>query len=952
MAQRLTIAAPTAGLRTSAGFDLFATIVLVGIAYFGAAIFGLNFSLVGQNASTIWPAAGIAVAAVFLAGPRVCIGVFVGSLAANAFNGAQLPMAAVLAVEATAEAVLAAGILRRFGARPQLDRPRDVGTLTIAALLGGLAGSVMGVGGLVAAGEMPVGLSSTALTAWALGDALSIALVGGFVMVVAAPADELANAIRRSEVAAELAGLALVATILFFDLLNLRGSGQAVAFPMIPVAIWVAFRLGPRGHAAGTLIVTAVALVATARGLGPFVGTSEINTFQYLGAFVGIVWTTGALVGAVGTSESISRRALVASQQRLRAVLGSMPIALVATDLSGRVTLAEGSLWERLAGPEAAGTTAHRDVLPEPVRAAIASALAGRPAREVFEDGAATYEVDSMPARAGGRAISGAIGIVRDLGDERRRSLENARLAGAVEQSADAILVTDALAKIVYVNPAFERMTGYPRDEVIGRNPSFLNSGRHGAEVYEQMWSALADGRTWTGELLNRRRDGTLYQERMSISPVRDEDGGMVGYVAVQSDVTDLRSMAADLALQHRIRTAWSDALHGLPADASLEAASTALVEHLARLPGVDIAAVGGFVGRDRIRLIASGGDASEAFVSRVLNATEFPRGRARWMRRLLRRGPLAGHWASIPGDGAFGPALDGLGLRAFAFGPIIHGNHVDGGVVIGTRDEDFARTLVEKSATVLDLSSVSSAVLADRLHAWRSGMDLRERLDAVLAERAFAPVFQPIVELATGEVVAHEGLTRFRDGCGPDRVFADAWGVGLGPEFELATLEAAIREARRLPQGLWLDLNVSPRLLGHADRLQAVLRTADRPIVLEVTEHEIVADYAALRTAIRGIGNEVRVAVDDAGAGEANFRHILELGAEFVKLDASLVRGVNGDLGRQAVVVAYRHFARTSGCRLVAEGIETEDELRTVRSLGVEFGQGYWLGRPGPIAD
>jgi PAS domain S-box-containing protein len=952
MAQRLTVAAPFGGIRLPASLGLPWRIVVVAAAYFAAAMFGFNFSLVGDNASTIWPASGIAVAAVFLAGTRVWIGVFAGSLLANALNGDSLPVAAILAVEASAQALLAAWLLRRGETRPQLDRPRDVVLLASAAVVGGLAGGVVGVGGLVVAGGIPVGSAPLAFGAWALGDTLSIALVGGFALTAVSRPDERATAIRRSEAAAELAALTLVATFLFFDLFDLRSSGQSVAFPLVPVAIWIAFRLGPRGHAIGSLLFTAIAILATDRNVGPFVGTWRPASFLYLGAFVAIVWLTGALVAAISTRESVSRRALVSSQQRLRAVLGAMPIALIATDLSGRVTLAEGSLWERLAGKPGAGFGSAGASLPDAVHAAIASALAGRPSREFFEDGAASYEVDSIPTRAGGRGVAGAIGIVRDLGDERRRALENARLAGAVEQTADAILVTDAQANIVYVNPAFERMTGYPRNEVLGLNPRFLNSGHQGREVYEQMWTMLGEGRTWTGELLNKRRDGILYHERMSISPVRGESGERAGYVAVQSDVTDLRSMAADLELQDRIRTAWSDALHGLPADASLEAASTALVDHLARVPGVDIAAVGGFVGRDRIRMVASGGAASEAFVTRVMEAAEFPRGRARRMRRTLRHGPMAGYWSSTPEDGAFGRSLDELGLRAFAFGPIIHGNHVDGGVVIGTADDAFARTLVEKSATVLDLSSVSSAVLADRLHAWRSGMELHERLASVLEARSFHPVFQPIADLATGEIVADEALTRFDGGERPDHVFGDAWTVGLGPDLEFVTLAAAIREARRLPQGRWLDLNVSPRLLADADRLKTILRTADRPIVLEVTEHEEVADYAALRNAIRDLGNDVRVAVDDAGVGVANFGHIIELGAEFVKLDASIIRRVNGNLGRQALVVGMRHFARTSGCRLVAEGIETEDELRTLRSLGVEFGQGYWIGRPAPIAD
>jgi EAL domain-containing protein (putative c-di-GMP-specific phosphodiesterase class I) len=232
-------------------------------------------------------------------------------------------------------------------------------------------------------------------------------------------------------------------------------------------------------------------------------------------------------------------------------------------------------------------------------------------------------------------------------------------------------------------------------------------------------------------------------------------------------------------------------------------------------------------------------------------------------------------------------------------------------------------------------------------MHARREERDLRHALEDVLAARSFHPVFQPIVDLETGDTMGYEALTRFDSGQRPDLCFADAWSVGLGPELELATLEAAVAAARDLPAGTWLDLNVSPRLLADPGHLREILWSADRALVLEVTEHELVGDYPALREAVRALGNDVRLAVDDAGAGVANFGHIVELAPAFVKLDISLIRRVNANMGRQAMVVGMRHFSRTAGCRLIAEGIETEDEAATLRALGVEFGQGYWLGRP-----
>jgi len=128
------------------------------------------------------------------------------------------------------------------------------------------------------------------------------------------------------------------------------------------------------------------------------------------------------------------------------------------------------------------------------------------------------------------------------------------------------------------------------------------------------------------------------------------------------------------------------------------------------------------------------------------------------------------------------------------------------------------------------------------------------------------------------------------------------------------------------------------------------VLWQAARPVILEITEHEVIEDYPAVREAISALGHDVRLAVDDAGAGVANFGHIIELRPDFVKLDISLVRRVNANLGRQAMVIGMRHFSRTAGCRLVAEGIESEEEARTLTGLGVEFGQGYLFGHPEPV--
>ena len=537
------------------------------------------------------------------------------------------------------------------------------------------------------------------------------------------------------------------------------------------------------------------------------------------------------------------------------------------------------------------------------------------------------------------------VGFIADITDRKHAEADRARLATAVEHAADLVIVSDPSGVIEYVNPAFERLTGYSAADVIGRTEaSILRSGVQPPEYYAALDGAFRRGEPWSGRLTDRRRDGSLFEYEASFAPIRDPDGRVIGSVEIGRDRTRERELEADLALEATVRSVLDSALRSVPSGASLEQAAQTMCEALAALPGIAFVAVFAFTVTNEIAAVAH--RAPPGFP-----ATHGPSAhRGAGMHERSARGPWAEIWEPHPEDGIWGSALTELGTRAAAFGPIVHGDHVDGIVMVATPDETLARMLVEKGPTVLDLSTTPSALLAERLHARRVDAELRRTLEQVLAAHSFHPVFQPIVELASGEVVGYEALTRFDSGQRPDLCFADAWSVGLGPDLERATLEAAVAAGKRLPAGRWLDLNISPRLLADAKRLSAVLWQADRPLVLEITEHEAIEDYGAVREAIRALGKDMRLAVDDAGAGVANFGHIIELGPDFVKLDMSLVRRVNANLGRQAMVVGMRQFARSAGCRLVAEGIETEDEARTLAALGVEFGQGYLFGHSEPV--
>jgi EAL domain-containing protein (putative c-di-GMP-specific phosphodiesterase class I) len=218
-----------------------------------------------------------------------------------------------------------------------------------------------------------------------------------------------------------------------------------------------------------------------------------------------------------------------------------------------------------------------------------------------------------------------------------------------------------------------------------------------------------------------------------------------------------------------------------------------------------------------------------------------------------------------------------------------------------------------------------------------------REIIDIVENER-FHIVFEPVVHLPTGVTVGYEALTRFDAGIAPDRCFDLAQSVDLGSALESACARAALREARTLPADAWLAVNFSPSAVIDGSAA-AALAGATRDLVVEITEHNQIDDYAVVRDAIAGCG-DVRVAVDDAGAGFASLRHILELQPDIIKLDIALVRDIDTDPARQALAAGLRHFAALTGTTLVAEGVETMAEANAVRELGVELAQGFLFSR------
>ncbi len=535
----------------------------------------------------------------------------------------------------------------------------------------------------------------------------------------------------------------------------------------------------------------------------------------------------------------------------------------------------------------------------------------------------------------------GIIGTIQDITERATAEAERNRLLSAIEQAADPIWTTDLDGTITYVNPSFARLYGYRADELLGQNPRVLKSHRHDPAFFADLWATIGSGRTWSGSFINRRRDGTLSEVESVISPIRNATGRLTGYIQTDRDVTRERELETALERNARERQTIEAALERIDPAGTLEEIAGAACAEILRLEGIDSAWVIG-LGADHGRILAAAGR-----IGLVLAAgTPLPDTRARYLRERASGGPWAEAWRTQPEDGAYDELLSTTGLHTAVYAPLKSPHGVVGVIAFAAHDPANAERIIERLPALATFGAIVGALVSSGLETRHRDDTARGSVQAILDAGAFAPFFQPIVDLHDGAVVGFEALSRFADGTQPDIVFGLAAQSGLGIDLETATLAAAVAAAVVLPPEAYLSLNVSPELV-HAGPLGPLLAGTTRPIVLEITEHVVIDDYAALRSELVALGPRFGLAVDDAGAGYASFRHILELAPATVKLDIGLIRGIDGDPARQALLAGMAYFAMKRKLGLVAEGIETVEELETLRRLAIHFGQGYLLGRP-----
>jgi len=578
-----------------------------------------------------------------------------------------------------------------------------------------------------------------------------------------------------------------------------------------------------------------------------------------------------------------------------------------------------------------------------------------RKSGEIFD---ASFSAKLLAADEGEWLLEGTL---EDITVRRQAEVELRITASVFDNTQEAIMISDADNVIIAVNPAFTRITGYRREEVLGRNPRILSSGRQNEQFYADMWRTLNRTKLWCGEIWNRRKSGEFFAGLLSISAVCDDNGKVLRYVGGFSDISHIKAHEAELA-----QIAHYDALTGVPnrillADRMKQALSQCTRDrHMMAVCYLDL---------DGFKLIndTMGHDVGDLVLIEV----------ARRMGNMIRGGDTV---ARLGGD-EFVLLLLGMEhgdecvatleriLAAIAQPIFVKGKNLSLSASIGVSlfplDEQDPDTLLRHADQAMYVAKQSGK---NRFHIYDPALDKRARDQCELLKNVrhgiehgqFELYYQPKVNLRTRALVGAEALIRWHHPehglLSPAAFLHDientALDIVLGEWVMATALEQA--DAWRM-SGLDIELSInisgyhleSPHFAGH---LRALLARYPYKLRLQIEVLETVAlnDIAIVRGVIescRELG--VGFALDDFGTGYSSLSYLSGLPVDTLKIDQSFVRDMLEDKGDMAIVQGIIVLAQAFGRRTVAEGVESEEHYQALLDMGCEWGQGYGIARP-----
>ena len=569
---------------------------------------------------------------------------------------------------------------------------------------------------------------------------------------------------------------------------------------------------------------------------------------------------------------------------------------------------------------------------------------------------------------AAGRPLSMS-GTNTDI-TERKRADEKLHLAASVFTHArEGILIASRDGTIIDVNDTFTKIAGYSRDEVLGRNPRILSSGRQSKEFYAAMWRDLIEDGHWSGEIWNRRKDGELYIAMLTISAVRDAQGNTQQYVALCSDITATREH--EKQLEH---IAHYDALTSLPNRTLLgDRLQQAMAQAHRRAQPLALA----YLDLDGFKAINDrhGHGAGDQLLVTMASR----------MKQAMREGDTL---SRLGGDEFVAVLLDLADVQTSvpmltrlltaAAQPVQVGDltlkvSASLGVTFYPQAEDVDADQLLRQAD----QAMYQAKLAgkDRYHVFDAEQDRSvrghheslERIRHALAQREFVLHYQPKVNMRTGAVIGAEALIRWQHpekGLLPPAVFLPViedhpLAVAIG-EWVIDTVLTQMVVWQASGLGIPVSVNVSARQLQHAgfpQRLREILaahasvRPGDLELeVLETSALEDVVGVSEIMAACREIG--VMFSLDDFGTGYSSLTYLKRLPVNLLKIDQSFVRDMLEDPDDLAILEGVISLASAFRRQVIAKGVETVEHGEMLLQLGCDLAQGYGIARPMPARE
>ncbi len=561
--------------------------------------------------------------------------------------------------------------------------------------------------------------------------------------------------------------------------------------------------------------------------------------------------------------------------------------------------------------------------------------------------------------------VSFALQQFHEAEEKQKREAQMRLLSCVFEGSAEGMMITDAQNRIVMVNPAFTEITGYSPAEVTGHVPSMLHSDKHDDDFYREMWTSLERADSWQGEVWNRRKDGNLFVEWLTISTLRDKDGNIVNYLAIFSNLAN-KNAAEEL---NRLKQ--FDPLTGLPNQLLLEDRVKEAIrrasdnqEHVALL----------FANLDNFHTVNEllGHEAGD----RVLCAVAQRFGQVIDGHGTVSR--LSGDTfvmalpalQSVNEVEPFAVALlDSMQQPFLVAGETAHLSARIGIAVYPEDAHDFSSLMQRADAALLDakIDGRNTYRFFDKAmndyakHLFTVTNQLRTALD----QQHFVLYYQPQICLQTWQIIGFEALIRIQHPhhglLQPAGFIPVAEETGLIIPIGEWVLEEACRQMKQWVDELGLKdmvmaVNLSSRQIAHAGLLEAVDRAlaksglAPQLLELELTESALMQSVdAALRLMQDLRGRGIQLAIDDFGTGYSSLSYLKQFPVKKLKIDQSFVRTMLQNKGDASIVKAIVAMAQSLNLRTIAEGVETEEGAAFLRVIGCDEMQGYFFSRPLP---